>query len=187
MNVGLHMEDGRIESTLGLFEHEVAAPSGSRDSTGAVALSGNVRAATNIGMVIRNRRYFQWRYADRPDSKYSPFGVERGSELAGILVARNTIRKGAGHNMFPSAARNPEFANPHIEVRKDLLPACVPAITGFDQFVEILIRHFFNLEVFARFDSEVTGLAGYEEVFERRQFRKGHPGWQLLMAQAPYG
>jgi hypothetical protein len=168
------MEDGRIESTLGLFEHEVAAPSGSRIRRALWPLCERARR-DNIGMVIRNRRYFQWRYADRPDSKYSPFGVERGSELAGILVARNTIRKGAGHNMFPSAAR------------KDLLPACVPAITGFDQFVEILIRHFFNLEVFARFDSEVTGLAGYEEVFERRQFRKGHPGWQLLMAQAPYG
>jgi len=186
MNVGLHMEDGRIESTLGLFEHEVAAPSGSRIRRALWPLCERARR-DNIGMVIRNRRYFQWRYADRPDSKYSPFGVERGSELAGILVARNTIRKGAGHNMFPLAARNPEFANPHIEVRKDLPPARVPAITGFDQFVEILIRHFFNLEVFARFDSEVTGLVGYEEVFERRQFRKGHPGWQLLMAQAPYG
>jgi hypothetical protein len=48
----------------------------------------------NLGMVIRNRRYLRWRYTDRPDAKYSLFGMERGSELAGILVARTTTRNG---------------------------------------------------------------------------------------------
>jgi hypothetical protein len=45
-------------------------------------------------MVIRNCRYLKWRYMDRPDAEYSLFGVERGSELLGILVARSTIRDG---------------------------------------------------------------------------------------------
>jgi hypothetical protein len=47
-----------------------------------------------LAMVIRNRRYLQWRYIDRPDATYSLFGVERGSELMGILVARTTTRNG---------------------------------------------------------------------------------------------
>ena len=48
----------------------------------------------DLAMVIRNRRYLQWRYSDRPDAKYSVFGVEHGSELMGILVARVTARNG---------------------------------------------------------------------------------------------
>jgi hypothetical protein len=48
----------------------------------------------DLAMLIRNRRYLQWRYTDRPDAKYSLFGVQRGSELAGMLVARTTTRNG---------------------------------------------------------------------------------------------
>jgi hypothetical protein len=43
-------------------------------------------------MVIRNSRYLQWRYMDRPDAEYLLFGVGHGSELLGILVARSTTR-----------------------------------------------------------------------------------------------
>jgi hypothetical protein len=46
----------------------------------------------DLAMVIRNRRYLQWRYCDRPDARYSVFGVEQSSELMGLLVARITSR-----------------------------------------------------------------------------------------------
>ena len=48
----------------------------------------------DLAMLLRNRRYLQWRYTDRPDAKYSLIGVERGSELLGVLVARITTRDG---------------------------------------------------------------------------------------------
>src|SRR5579862_1967174 len=48
----------------------------------------------DLAMLLRDRRYLRWRYTDRPDAKYLLFGVERGSELLGILVARTTPRDG---------------------------------------------------------------------------------------------
>ncbi len=48
----------------------------------------------DLAMIVRNQRYLRWRYTDRPDAKYSLFGVERGSELVGVLVARTTTRNG---------------------------------------------------------------------------------------------
>jgi hypothetical protein len=45
-------------------------------------------------MVIRDRRYLNWRYCQRPDATYSLLGVTRESELAGFLVARSSILHG---------------------------------------------------------------------------------------------
>lgn len=45
-------------------------------------------------MVIRDRRYLNWRYRDRPDATYLLYGFERGAELEGFLVARRTTYKG---------------------------------------------------------------------------------------------
>jgi hypothetical protein len=48
----------------------------------------------NHAMVIRDRRYLNWRYCQRPDATYLLFGVERASKLDGFLVARVTDRGG---------------------------------------------------------------------------------------------
>jgi hypothetical protein len=45
-------------------------------------------------MVIRNRRYLQWRYVDRPDAEYLVLAVENGTELLGMLIARITVSNG---------------------------------------------------------------------------------------------
>lgn len=45
-------------------------------------------------MVIRDHRYLNWRYRDRPDAKYLLYGFERGTELEGFLVARSTTYEG---------------------------------------------------------------------------------------------
>jgi len=45
-------------------------------------------------MLVRDHRYLNWRYCQRPDATYSLFGVKRKSELAGFLVARTTTRQG---------------------------------------------------------------------------------------------
>jgi hypothetical protein len=45
-------------------------------------------------MVVRDRRYLNWRYCQRPDANYLLFGLERGAELAGFLVARVDQRDG---------------------------------------------------------------------------------------------
>ncbi len=45
-------------------------------------------------IVIRDRRYLQWRYRERPDANYVVFGFERGSELLGVLVARSGTHNG---------------------------------------------------------------------------------------------
>jgi hypothetical protein len=39
-------------------------------------------------MVVRDRRYLNWRYCERPDADYLLYGVERDTQLAGFLVAR---------------------------------------------------------------------------------------------------
>jgi len=39
-------------------------------------------------MVIRDHQYLNWRYSQRPDATYTLYGVDRGSELDGFLVAR---------------------------------------------------------------------------------------------------
>ena len=39
-------------------------------------------------MVVREGRYLNWRYCERPDATYLLYGIEHGSELAGFLVAR---------------------------------------------------------------------------------------------------
>lgn len=45
-------------------------------------------------MIIRDHQYLNWRYSQRPDATYSMYGVERGLELAGFLVARTTTYRG---------------------------------------------------------------------------------------------
>lgn len=45
-------------------------------------------------MIIRDRQYLNWRYCQRPDQTYTLYGVERGSELEGFLVARITTFQG---------------------------------------------------------------------------------------------
>jgi len=45
-------------------------------------------------MLVRDHRYLNWRYCQRPDARYSLFGIKRNSELAGFLVARATTRDG---------------------------------------------------------------------------------------------
>jgi hypothetical protein len=39
-------------------------------------------------MVVRDCRYLNWRYCERPDATYMHYGLERGSDLDGFLVAR---------------------------------------------------------------------------------------------------
>ena len=51
------------------------------------------RRATKA-MVVRDHRYLNWRYCERPDATYLLYGVERGSELAGFLVARFGTHQG---------------------------------------------------------------------------------------------
>jgi hypothetical protein len=41
-------------------------------------------------MIIRDHQYLNWRYCRRPDATYSLYGIERGSELDGFLIARTT-------------------------------------------------------------------------------------------------
>jgi hypothetical protein len=48
----------------------------------------------DTAMVIRDHRYLNWRYIDRPDAKYLVYGFERGAELEGFLVARSTTYEG---------------------------------------------------------------------------------------------
>jgi hypothetical protein len=45
-------------------------------------------------MIIRDHQYLNWRYCQRPDATYTLYGVERGSELVGFLVARTTTYQG---------------------------------------------------------------------------------------------
>jgi len=45
-------------------------------------------------MVVRDHRYLNWRYCQRPDADYIRFGLKRESELAGFLVARAATREG---------------------------------------------------------------------------------------------
>jgi hypothetical protein len=48
----------------------------------------------NSAMTIRDQRYLNWRFCERPDTTYILYGVERGSELEGFLVARATTFRG---------------------------------------------------------------------------------------------
>lgn len=48
----------------------------------------------HLAMVVRDHRYLNWRYCQRPDATYMLFGVECGSELSGFLVARACERQG---------------------------------------------------------------------------------------------
>jgi len=45
-------------------------------------------------MVVRDQRYLNWRYCQRPDASYTLFGVEHESELAGFLVSRVGMHQG---------------------------------------------------------------------------------------------
>jgi hypothetical protein len=45
-------------------------------------------------MVVRDRRYLNWRYCERPDATYMKYGLERTSELDGFLVARLSTYQG---------------------------------------------------------------------------------------------
>jgi len=45
-------------------------------------------------MVVRDRRYLNWRYSERPDAEYTLLGFERGSDLDGYLVARSGMHAG---------------------------------------------------------------------------------------------
>ena len=48
----------------------------------------------SFAMLIRDHRYLNWRYCQRPDATYILYGVERASELEGFLVARTTTYRG---------------------------------------------------------------------------------------------
>lgn len=48
----------------------------------------------HLAMVVRDHRYLNWRYCQRPDATYMLFGAESGSELSGFLVARAGERQG---------------------------------------------------------------------------------------------
>jgi hypothetical protein len=45
-------------------------------------------------MVIRDHRYLNWRYCQRPNADYLLYGLERAAKLDGFLVARVTTRNG---------------------------------------------------------------------------------------------
>jgi hypothetical protein len=45
-------------------------------------------------IVIRDHRYLNWRYCQRPGVTYLRFGLERAAQLDGFLVARVTTRNG---------------------------------------------------------------------------------------------
>jgi hypothetical protein len=45
-------------------------------------------------MVVREHRYLNWRYRDRPDASYLLYGLERGATLDGFLVARKSVYEG---------------------------------------------------------------------------------------------
>lgn len=47
-----------------------------------------------LGMLVRDHRYLNWRYCQRPDATYTLFGIERESQLAGFLVARAGTHQG---------------------------------------------------------------------------------------------
>jgi len=49
---------------------------------------------SNSAMVIRDYRYLNWRFCERPDATYILYGIERASELEGFLVARATTYRG---------------------------------------------------------------------------------------------
>ncbi len=55
--------------------------------TRADRLSERARRAEQA-MVMRDHHYLNWRYCQRTDATYMLFGVERGAELAGFMVAR---------------------------------------------------------------------------------------------------
>jgi hypothetical protein len=57
------------------------------------ALSERARR-THLAMVVRDHRYLNWRYCQRPDVAYTLFGVEQGSELGGFLVTRVGTHQG---------------------------------------------------------------------------------------------
>ena len=48
----------------------------------------------DLAMLIRDHRYLNWRFCQRPDATYNLYGIERGSELEGFLVARATTYRG---------------------------------------------------------------------------------------------
>ena len=48
----------------------------------------------NSAMVVRDHRYLNWRYCERPDATYILYGFERASELDGFLVARAGTYRG---------------------------------------------------------------------------------------------
>src|SRR5579872_675776 len=49
---------------------------------------------TRLGMLVRDHRYLNWRYCQRPDATYTLFGIEGALQLAGFLVARTGTHEG---------------------------------------------------------------------------------------------
>ena len=45
-------------------------------------------------MVVRDRRYLEWRFGRRPDARYDVIAVSRASELAGYMVTRSGSESG---------------------------------------------------------------------------------------------
>jgi hypothetical protein len=45
-------------------------------------------------MVVRDHRYLNWRFCERPDATYLKYGSEGGSDLTGFLVARVSAYRG---------------------------------------------------------------------------------------------
>lgn len=77
---GRHDRDGRVVQ-LNMFDDRVDA------------LIDRARRV-HLAMVVRDHRYLNWRYCQRPDAAYILFGVEQGSELFGFLVARVGTHQG---------------------------------------------------------------------------------------------
>jgi GNAT superfamily N-acetyltransferase len=45
-------------------------------------------------MIVRNRRYLEWRFAQRPDAKYDIIAATKDSELVGYMITRCVDRAG---------------------------------------------------------------------------------------------
>jgi GNAT superfamily N-acetyltransferase len=52
------------------------------------------RARRKKAMIIRDHRYLNWRYCDRPDATYFLYGFERRGALEGFMVTRSNTYEG---------------------------------------------------------------------------------------------
>ncbi len=86
-------------------------------------------------MIVRDHRYLNWRYCQRPDATYSLFGIERGAELDGFLVARTLTFFGMRWGFlvdFLAPQSTPEALSSLIEAAlDDFRAAGVGAVTCY--------------------------------------------------------